>query len=239
MKNRIGRRVLSKLVLIDNQEKKNSFIHKLMSSSGVEVLSFVNAHAMNLMSTNFDVENYFLNSDYLLRDGKGMEIFISRHHSNPGINMNGTDFIPELLTFFVGKKIAIYGTVDPWIAKGAEKIKAMGLNVVDVKDGFKEDEVYTSSVIETKPQLILLAMGMPKQERIAQKIKENYTGDCLIICGGAIIDFMSGRVNRAPKFLRVLGMEWLYRLAVEPRRLFKRYVIGNFRFIFTYVLGKL
>lgn len=239
MNDKVGRKVLSQLVLIDDQERKDSFISKLGVSNGVEVLSFINAHAMNLMSTNVDIENYFLNSDYLLRDGKGMEIFISRHHGNPGMNMNGTDFIPELLTSFVGKTIAIYGTTDPWLAIGAERIKTMGLDVLDVKDGFKEDEFYTSSVIKTKPQLILLAMGMPKQERIAQKIKENYSGDCLIVCGGAIIDFMSGRVNRAPKFLRVIGMEWLYRLVVEPRRLFKRYVIGNFRFIFSFVFGKL
>jgi exopolysaccharide biosynthesis WecB/TagA/CpsF family protein len=50
---------------------------------------------------------------------------------------------------------------------------------------------------------------------------------CVIVCGGAIIDFLGGKVSRAPLWLRRMGMEWAYRLAVEPMRLFRRYVIGN------------
>ena len=54
---------------------------------------------------------------------------------------------------------------------------------------------------------------------------------CLVICGGAIVDFLGGRVRRAPGWLRRLGLEWLWRLAQEPRRLFMRYVVGNPMFL--------
>ena len=54
---------------------------------------------------------------------------------------------------------------------------------------------------------------------------------CLIISGGAILDFYAGRFPRAPGLMRAVGIEWLFRLACEPRRLFRRYVIGNPRFI--------
>jgi hypothetical protein len=50
---------------------------------------------------------------------------------------------------------------------------------------------------------------------------------CLIVCGGAIIDFMGGKTARAPQWMRKTGIEWVFRLLLEPRRLFQRYVVGN------------
>jgi len=50
---------------------------------------------------------------------------------------------------------------------------------------------------------------------------------CLIVCGGAIIDFLGGKMPRAPRWMRRAGLEWAFRLGLEPRRLFRRYVIGN------------
>ena len=50
---------------------------------------------------------------------------------------------------------------------------------------------------------------------------------CLIVCGGAIIDLMGGKTSRATGWMRGTGLEWIYRLALEPKRLFHRYVIGN------------
>jgi hypothetical protein len=47
------------------------------------------------------------------------------------------------------------------------------------------------------------------------------------VCGGAIIDFMGGKTSRAPVWMRKTGLEWVYRLMIEPRRLFHRYVVGN------------
>lgn len=52
-------------------------------------------------------------------------------------------------------------------------------------------------------------------------------GPCLIVCGGAILDFLGGKVTRAPRWMRRAGLEWAYRLAREPRRLWQRYLRGN------------
>jgi N-acetylglucosaminyldiphosphoundecaprenol N-acetyl-beta-D-mannosaminyltransferase len=73
-------------------------------------------------------------------------------------------------------------------------------------------------------------MGMPKQEQLARALREQ-GGAQLIVCGGAILDFLAGKVSRAPAFMQSAGVEWLYRLAKEPRRLFKRYVVGNPAFL--------
>jgi N-acetylglucosaminyldiphosphoundecaprenol N-acetyl-beta-D-mannosaminyltransferase len=58
-------------------------------------------------------------------------------------------------------------------------------------------------------------------------LKASLKHPCVIVCGGAIVDFIGGKVSRAPNLVRTLGMEWLYRLYLEPKRLFKRYVVGN------------
>ena len=80
--------------------------------------------------------------------------------------------------------------------------------------------------------LIVLGMGMPKQERLALKIKDMLSdNDVLIVNGGAIIDRISGVVERAPSWMAENGLEWLYRLCKEPGRLFRRYVIGNPMFL--------
>ena len=69
-------------------------------------------------------------------------------------------------------------------------------------------------------------MGMPKQEYLSKKIKDFYKEKLIIINGGAILDFMTGKIKRAPKVFSKIGLEWLYRLYLEPSRLFRRYVIG-------------
>ena len=81
------------------------------------------------------------------------------------------------------------------------------------------------------PALIVLGMGMPRQEQVARELRATLDHPCLIVCGGAIIDFLGGKTSRAPRWMRGAGLEWLFRLALEPRRLFKRYVIGNPLFI--------
>jgi N-acetylglucosaminyldiphosphoundecaprenol N-acetyl-beta-D-mannosaminyltransferase len=80
---------------------------------------------------------------------------------------------------------------------------------------------------EHRPSLIVLGMGMPRQEEIASLLRGVLDHPCTIVCGGAIIDFLGKKTSRAPLWMRRTGLEWLYRLALEPRRLFRRYVIGN------------
>jgi len=82
-----------------------------------------------------------------------------------------------------------------------------------------------------RPAIIVLGMGMPRQEEVAGLLRAALGFPCLIICGGAIIDFLGGKTSRAPAWLRRAGLEWAFRLALEPGRLFRRYVIGNPLFI--------
>jgi exopolysaccharide biosynthesis WecB/TagA/CpsF family protein len=118
-----------------------------------------------------------------------------------------------------------------YLERSAAVFEKSGVKPVLLMDGYHDDEEYLKALRERKPSLIILAMGMPKQERVAALLARNLCYPCLIVCGGAILDFMGGKVKRAPLIFRQLGIEWLYRLAQEPKRLFKRYVIGNAVFL--------
>ena len=85
--------------------------------------------------------------------------------------------------------------------------------------------------------LILLALGAPKQELVMQNIKNKVVAGSIIIGVGGTIDFISGRAKRAPKVFRKLGIEWLYRLFVEPRRIkriFNALIVFPYKFIKKY-----
>ena len=78
---------------------------------------------------------------------------------------------------------------------------------------------------------------MPKQEVVATRLAASGV-PCLIVCGGAILDFLGGKVDRAPKWGRRLGCEWVFRLIKEPKRLFSRYVVGNPMFLLRTLIYK-
>ena len=223
--------LFQKIRVVDNTAAQDKLLFQLKDESQLRPMrvGFVNAHAFNLACDNQDFYNDLMACDILLRDGAGMKILFTLMGHKPGLNMNGTDFIQRLLEFFGGGKIALYGTSEPFLTYAAEKIREKNYTVTDIKDGFLADAEYSSQ--NSEASIVILAMGMPKQERVARILSGNLNRG-LIICGGAILDFLGGKVSRAPAIYRKLGLEWIYRLAQEPRRLFKRYVIGNGVFLY-------
>jgi N-acetylglucosaminyldiphosphoundecaprenol N-acetyl-beta-D-mannosaminyltransferase len=83
------------------------------------------------------------------------------------------------------------------------------------------------AVRDVKARFILLAVGSPQQEMLAQEMLLSGGLSGTALCIGAGVDFITGRQSRAPKFLQTIGLEWAWRLASEPRRLWRRYLIDN------------
>lgn len=184
------------------------------------------------MNTSEEFFNAINSSDYILRDGVGMELLLKGLSVPPGRNMNGTDFIPKVLSLVNDQTVALYGTSDPWLEIAVKKLKTEGIEIVDYANGFLTFEDYLFRISKFRPNVIILGMGMPKQEILAKRVSiEIPENNCLIICGGAIIDFISGKVQRAPLIIRKMRLEWLFRLAQEPVRLFNRYIVGNILFL--------
>jgi exopolysaccharide biosynthesis WecB/TagA/CpsF family protein len=230
-KNEMMAKIIQGVSLLNNYEEATSLVEALYNKTNVLVLSFINAHAYNLCFSDNKFMKALIQSDILLRDGIGMEILYKAIGKNPGENLNGTDYIPILINHFKGKKIALLGTKVPYLKRAAEKLSSDGHTVVLSETGFHPSEYYIPLLIDTAPDIIILGMGMPKQEKLSILIKEKLKINCIVINGGAIIDFWGDKTSRAPTWLRKMKMEWVFRFLQEPHRLFARYVIGNYRFL--------
>ncbi len=226
-----AKRILTKLAIYENDQVLLSDLDtKFQATAGFKTLGFLNQHGFNLMQQDASTNDAFLNLDYLLRDGIGISLAL-RYFSMPqGANLNGTDLIPKIVSRFNTPETDCFvlGTQSPWLERGSQSL--IGENIRATKDGFHSIDSYISFLRHyMRPgrfNIIVLAMGMPKQEMLAARIKKELQGKGLIICGGAIIDFQAGRFKRAPDWVQKYSLEWLYRLLKEPKRLFKRYVIG-------------
>ncbi|MDV5098732.1 WecB/TagA/CpsF family glycosyltransferase [Pseudomonas sp. LSJ-87] len=228
--------LVGKLEVVADATAAQRLLDRLSAPEAATVLGFVNAHAMNLVVHDGACHQALSVADVLLRDGSGMAILYRRLGLEPGLNMNGTDFIPRLLAAYRGRRVAFWGTRQPYLDQAVQRSAAMfGVVPVSVHDGFASVDTYLQLAREQQPELIVLGMGMPRQEVVAARLAAT-GGPRLIVCGGAILDFLGGKVSRAPEWLRRLGGEWLYRLLREPKRLFMRYVVGNPLFLLRTLL---
>lgn len=221
--------LLIKIERVSTSDDKFQLIKKLSHPQKPFVLAFANAHAMNCVATSVFFFEALHSADLVVRDGSGIATLFKLLRMTPGLNLNGTDLIPELLQQFDGRCIALFGTQKPYLDQGLKVIKqkfAPRSNYV-CEHGFRNIDSYIALVVTHRPALIILGMGMPRQEVVAAALRSVLSFPCLIVCGGAIIDFLGGKTARAPAWMRKIGLEWVFRLVMEPRRLFHRYVIGN------------
>lgn len=222
-------RLVRALAPVHSPQQEDALLDLLARPDGPTVLAFLNAHALNAAAGDARFFQHLLSADHLLRDGSGLSLLLRLLRRSPGANLNGTDLIPRLLRRHDGARIALLGTREPWLSQARDHI-ALHLAPqarLDTADGFRPVEDYVRLVAQHRPALVVLAMGMPRQEAVAQALRASASWPCLVVCGGAILDFLGGRHPRAPRWLQRLGLEWCWRLAREPRRLFRRYVVGN------------
>ncbi len=111
--------------------------------------------------------------------------------------------------------------------------------MVGYSNGFIDNPTLVIDQInQSRADAVILGMGVPKQELWVAKHSANLTSAKIFVSGGAIFDFISGNVKRAPHFIRRIKMEWLFRLIQEPIRLFSRYVLGTFVFFYNVVVRR-
>lgn len=222
------RQLVQRIERVPNETAGGDVLRRLSQPQRPTMLGFVNAHAMNSAASAVDFHEALLSADTLLRDGSGMATLFSLLGMPPGCNLNGTDFIPRLITQFNGRSIALLGTREPSLSRAASAVAQLApASGLSLAHGFLPVDDYLGLMQAQPCALIVLGMGMPRQELVARSLREQLDYPCLIVCGGAIIDFLGGKTARAPAWVRRLGLEWVYRLAQEPGRLFRRYVLGN------------
>ena len=103
----------------------------------------------------------------------------------------------------------------------------------------EENEAMISAINHSNPDLLWIGMTAPKQEKWAYTYLDRLDVHCHIGTIGAVFDFFAGTVKRAPERWQRAGLEWLYRLLSEPRRMWRRYFVGNAKFIYYIMLEKI
>lgn len=205
-------------------------------------VGFLNAHNANVACS--DPEFAAALHDFLvLPDGIGVDLAAKLLYGETfPANLNGTDFIPALLAAEPRPlTIALLGAKRANAEKAAAKFAGMAPHhkFVVVHDGYfgpQEEPVILERIQALQPDILLVAMGVPRQEFwIARNITPRHCTMPMAV--GALLDFLSGAVPRAPVWVRRMRMEWVFRLINEPSRLWRRYVLGNPVFL-ARVLGQ-
>ena len=203
--------------------------------------AFINAHCLNVACRDREYAEILNHADAVWPDGSGVRMAGRILRFPVPENVNGTDMFPLLC----GRPYRIFmlggasGVAEIAMRKARERFPAA--QFVGAAPGFfadaAEERAVIASINALAPDILLVAMGVPKQEKwIARHRHELVCGAALAV--GGLLDFVSERIPRAPLWMRRMGLEWCYRLYQEPRRMFRRYVIGNPLFLLRVIFRK-
>jgi exopolysaccharide biosynthesis WecB/TagA/CpsF family protein len=216
-------------------------IDSIESQNGIS-LTYLNQHCFNIYHNNPNYKNLIDNVFTVFLDGFGVYSALKFLSYKNAQKFNATDLYKKIFQYFAinNTKIFLIGGhfSEDLISRKANENK---LIISGYHNGyFKEDDL--TGILERiealSPEVIVLGIGVPKQEIFAAKIASSIQNKT-ILCVGGFLEFYFGTKKRAPKMLRLVGMEWLHRLITEPGRLWKRYLIGIPAFLFQIVKLKL
>ncbi len=172
----------------------------------------------------------------LINDGVGLDIAAGLIHGEKfPENLNGSDFLPPLLQQLNHKARVFLVGAKPGIAlAAAQTLTAQhGVQIVGTADGYAQaadTDALIAHINASTANIILVAMGNPKQEQWILQQRQQLNAN-LLIGVGAFLDFLAGDKPRAPQLIRRLRLEWLYRLSIEPSRLLRRYTLDIIIFL--------
>ncbi|NUP04866.1 MAG: WecB/TagA/CpsF family glycosyltransferase [Polyangiaceae bacterium] len=196
-------------------------------------VAFVHPHALNLATFDPELASIIEGADAILPDGIGVRIAARLLGRPLRANVNGTDLLPLVAAEAVrrGVPLALVGAKPGVAARCAQNLAGShpGLSIPIVSDGYLDEagtRALLSKLREAGRIIVLVGMGTPIQEQWIAKVRSELPEATLVSVGG-LFDFFSGDVQRAPMVVRELGLEWAFRMAREPRRLAKRYLLGN------------
>lgn len=231
------------LPLVDASQQ--DAVRALLDGARKSTAAFVNAHAANVAHTDAAFRWALERADMLLPDGSGIALAAALRGRRFTANLNGTDLFPVLCAEAAARGLSIYflGSRRGVAAEAAAHAASTypGLTIAGARDGYF-DTAQNDGVIEainaSGADIVLVALGVPLQD--VWIARHRHKLDASLVMGvGAQFDFWSGRVRRAPTWMRRTGTEWLHRLALEPRRLARRYLLGNATFMLRAVKDRL
>ena len=208
-------------------------------------VGFLNAHCVNVAMENPSYRDALDGFQLVFADGSGVRLAGLVLGSPVRDNVNGTDLFLPLCRALAEAGLPVYflgaapGVAEQMVRHLHELVPA--LRVVGQHHGYlrpEEHDGVVAGIRASGARVLFVAMGVPQQELWIQA--HHPATDVPVVLGvGGLFDFFSGRIPRAPSLFRRYGLEWTWRLAQEPRRLWKRYLIGNWTFLGRVVVARL
>lgn len=218
-------------------EELHKKINNILEQQEHKLILNVNVNCLNLTVQHPHLHHFLNTAEIVFCDGFGVMLGakILGHHLPERITY--ADWMWKLAEYAEPRNFTFFFLgARPGIAKEAAnrlQSRHKNLKIVGIQDGYfnkaqnnPENDLVIQKINAVKPNILVLGLGMPLQETW---LMENWSkiDANIALTGGAVFDYLSGDLRRAPKWMTDNGLEWLGRLLIEPRRLWKRYVLGN------------
>lgn len=196
-------------------------------------LTGANVHTINLSTKNIKFRKVLNQIDIIHPDGIGVFLasrFLFGKHGFVS-RITGSDFYIQLIKYSIenGLSLFFFGDVKETLDQISKKHP--GLKIRGLCNGFDfNNEELIKTINSSEPDILIVGLGSPKQEDWIVSNKEKIKTKVIIAVGDGIKVF-AGIKKRGPKIIRLIGLEWFARLVYEPKRLWKRYILGNPIFI--------
>jgi N-acetylglucosaminyldiphosphoundecaprenol N-acetyl-beta-D-mannosaminyltransferase len=199
------------------------------------VITSANGQVLSMCASDRKLRSLFLASDLIHADGTPL-VFASWLRSRPRLpeRVATTDLFHDVARVAEERVATFYmlGGAPDVMEAAVRNVRRQypRLNIVGSRHGYFADGELERTIKQINligPDILWVGMGVPREQVFALKFRDRLTNVGLIKTSGGLFDFLSGRNSRAPQWMQSVGLEWLYRLALEPRRLFMRYLTTN------------
>ncbi len=207
-------------------------------------IAYLNVHVWNMAGKYPSVKEFLEKADVVYCDGKGIQFGAAILGMKIRERFTGAFFIDDLVEimaergwsgFVVGGKEGVAERACDILVERFPHFGCKGTHHGYIKG--MEDRV-VKMVNEVSPHILFVGMGTPQQEEFVLKYRDSINVP-VVWCVGALFDYVAGVQKKAPRWVSKSGFEWLFRLMSDPGRLWKRYLIGNTRFMFDVLKRRL
>lgn len=221
-------------------------ISKYVASPGQAFILSGNIHGINLARQHKWLKDFYNRADLIRVDGTGIVIgarFLGERISSRNTWADWGWPLAEHLAA-KGHSVFLLGGPKGIAEKAAQRLKhhAEGLRIAGTYHGYfeksgPENDAVIDRINRRKPDILIIGFGMPLQEKW---ILENHAAisATVFITAGAAFEYLSGSLSRCPKWMGEWGLEWLYRLLQNPKRMGNRYIWGNTAFMANILLER-
>jgi len=198
----------------------------------------VNAGKVVLMQTDKELAKSVIDADIINADGKAVVWAANFLGQKLPERVSGIDLMEQLVkrSFEKGYKCFFFGAKDEVVTKLVDIYKKQYSNdiVAGYRNGYydkSQEENIANKITDSGANILFVAMTSPKKEIFLNTYKKQLQNINFIMGVGGSFDVIAGKVKRAPFWMQNIGLEWLYRVIQEPKRMWKRYLVGNSKFI--------